>query len=103
MSFCIALAVRDLRMTVEEAVSAAAPGRRAGAAPRWLIQGRLAPGARADVAILEAASYADLVYRPGVPLVAATIGAGERAADSLGGLSLGGRRKRAAPEGHVSR
>ena len=75
MSFCIALAVRDLRMTVEEAVSAATLG--GARALRRDDVGRLAPGARADVAILEAASYADLVYRPGVPLVAATISAGE--------------------------
>ena len=75
MSFCIALAVRDMGMTVEEAVSAATLG--GARALRRDDVGRLAPGARADVAILEAASYADLVYRPGVPLVAATISAGE--------------------------
>ena len=70
MSFCIALAVRDLRMTMEEAVAAATVG---GAhALRRDDVGRLAPGARADALILEAATYADLVYRPGVPLVAAS-------------------------------
>ncbi len=71
MSFCIALAVRDLRMTVEEAVSAATLG--GARALRRDDVGRLAPGARADAAILDAASYADLVYRPGVPLVAETL------------------------------
>jgi imidazolonepropionase len=75
MSFCIALAVRDLRMTVQEAVSAATLG--GARALRRDDVGRLAPGARADAVILDAASYADLVYRPGVPLVAATISAGE--------------------------
>ncbi len=71
MSFCIALAVRDLRMTVEEAVSAATLG--GARALRRDDVGRLAPGARADAVILDAASYADLVYRPGVPLVAETL------------------------------
>jgi imidazolonepropionase len=75
MSFCIALAVRDLRMTVEEALSAATLG--GARALRRDDVGLLAPGARGDAVILDAASYADLVYRPGVPLVAATITAGE--------------------------
>ncbi|MBV8954047.1 MAG: hypothetical protein JO179_07905, partial [Solirubrobacterales bacterium] len=37
----------------------------------------LAPGARGDAVILGAPSYAHLVYRPGVPLIAATILGGE--------------------------
>jgi imidazolonepropionase len=74
MSFCIALAVRDLRMTVEEALTAATLG--GARALRRDDVGRLAPGARADAVILDAASYADLVYRPGVPLVAKTLVAG---------------------------
>jgi imidazolonepropionase len=75
MGFCIALAVRDLRMTMEGAIAAATIG---GAnALRRDDVGRLAPGARGDAIVLEAASYADLVYRPGVPLVAETIVAGE--------------------------
>jgi imidazolonepropionase len=75
MSFCIALAVRDMHMTVEEAVAAATIG--GATALRRADVGRLAPGARADAIILDAASYADLVYRPGVPLVAETLVAGE--------------------------
>jgi imidazolonepropionase len=74
MSFCIALAVRDLRMTPEEAVAAATLG--GARALRREDVGRLAPGARADAVILDAAGYADLVYRPGVPLVAETLVAG---------------------------
>jgi imidazolonepropionase len=71
MSFCIALAVRDMRMTMEEALAAATIG---GAnALRRDDVGRLAPGTRADAAILDAETYADLVYRPGVPLVATTL------------------------------
>ena len=34
--------------------------------------GHLAPGARADVVLLDAPSRVHLAYRPGVPLVAAT-------------------------------
>jgi imidazolonepropionase len=75
MSFCIALAVRDLRMTIEEAVSAATIG--GARALRRGDVGTLAPGSRADAVILDATTYADLVYRPGVPLVAATIARGQ--------------------------
>jgi len=75
MSFCIALAVRDMRMTADEAVRAATLG--GARALRRDDIGHLAPGARADVAILDAPSPSHLVYRPGVPLVAATIVAGQ--------------------------
>jgi imidazolonepropionase len=79
MAFCIALAVRDLRMTPEEALLAATRG--GARALRRDDVGRLAPGSRADAAILEAPSYAHLVYRPGVPLVATTVVAGRRRPD----------------------
>jgi imidazolonepropionase len=74
MAFCIALAVRDLNMTAEEALAAATLG--GAQALRRDDVGRLTPGARADAVVLAAPSYAHLVYRPGVPLVAATIQAG---------------------------
>jgi imidazolonepropionase len=74
MAFCIALAVRDLRMTADEALAAATTG--GARALRRDDVGRLAPGARADAVLLDALSYTHLVYRPGVPLVAATIAAG---------------------------
>jgi imidazolonepropionase len=77
MGFCLALAVRDLRMTAEAALVAATRG--GAAALRRTDVGHLAPGARADAAILQAPSYSHLVYRPGVPLVAATIQAGRPA------------------------
>jgi imidazolonepropionase len=80
MSFCIALAVRDMRMTAEEALAAATLGG-ANALRREDI-GRLSPGARADAVILDAPSYTHLVYRPGVPLVAATIVGGKLASAS---------------------
>jgi imidazolonepropionase len=74
MGFCIALAVREMGMTIEEALAAATAG--GAAALRRDDVGRLAPGARADAAVLEGASYADFVYRPGVPLVRGVIHAG---------------------------
>ena len=75
MAFCIALAVRDMGMTADEALQAATLG--GAAALRRPDLGRLSPGARADAAILDAPSHAHLVYRPGVPLVAETIVAGK--------------------------
>ena len=75
MSFCLALAVRDMGMTIEEALTAATLG--GARALRRTDVGHLAPGARADVVVLDAPSYSHLVYRPGVPLIAATLVAGE--------------------------
>jgi imidazolonepropionase len=66
--------VRDMRMTPEEALLAATSGG-ARALQRDDV-GRLAPGTRADAVILDCPSYTHLVYRPGVPLVAATLMAG---------------------------
>lgn len=71
MSFCIALAVRDMGMTIEEALQAATLG--GALALRRTDIGHLAPGAKADAAVLAAPSYSHLIYRPGVPLVAITI------------------------------
>ncbi len=71
MAFCIALAVRDLRMTIDEAIAAATVG--GAAALRRDDVGRLVPGGRADLMVLEAPSYTHLVYRPGVPLVRAVM------------------------------
>jgi imidazolonepropionase len=75
MSFCIALAVRDMHMTADEAIAAATIG--GAAALRRDDVGRIAPGCRADFVILDAPSYTHLVYRPGVPLIATTIEAGD--------------------------
>ncbi len=77
MSLCIALAVRDMGMTAEEALVAATLGG-ARALGRNDV-GRLAPGARADAVVLDAPSYTHLVYRPGVPLTFAVFVAGEAA------------------------
>ena len=67
MSFVIALAVRDLRMTATEAITAATLGG-ARALQRDDV-GWLGPGSRADLVVLDAPSYTYLVYRPGVPLI----------------------------------
>ena len=68
--FCIAIAVREMRMTPDEAVWAATAGRRdrRSAAPTSATS---RPGARADAVLLDAPSHIHLAYRPGVPLVAA--------------------------------
>ena len=73
MSFCIALAVRDMGMTIEEALQAATLG--GARALRRTDVGHLAPGARADAVVLAAPSYSHLIYRPGVPLIEMTIAA----------------------------
>lgn len=75
MSLCIALAVRDMGMTTEEALAAATLG--GARALRRDDVGRLAPGCRADLVLLDAPSYSHLVYRPGVPLVAGLVAGGE--------------------------
>ncbi|MDH6226603.1 MULTISPECIES: imidazolonepropionase [Streptomyces] len=68
MGFCVALAVRDMGMTPDEAVWAATAG--GAAALRRADVGRITPGARADLLLLDAPSHVHLAYRPGVPLVA---------------------------------
>ncbi|MFD0734508.1 imidazolonepropionase [Planotetraspora mira] len=76
MPFCVALAVREMRMTPLEAVRAATRG---GA--RALLRndvGTLREGAQADLVMLDAPSYVHLAYRPGVPLVAQVWRSGRR-------------------------
>ncbi|WP_406148394.1 imidazolonepropionase [Streptomyces sp. NBC_01012] len=76
MPFCIALAVRDMGMTPDEALWSATAG--GAAALRRTDVGRITPGARADLVILDAPSHVHLAYRPGVPLVDAVWRGGER-------------------------
>jgi imidazolonepropionase len=74
MPFVIALAVRELAMTAEEAVWAATAG---GAAALGRDDvGRLTAGKRADLVVLDAPSYTHVPYRPGVPLVAGVLEGG---------------------------
>ncbi|MGC5020452.1 imidazolonepropionase [Micromonospora sp. DT47] len=67
MPFCMALAVREMRMTPAEAVWAATAG--GARALRRDDVGGLTPGARADLIVLDAPSHLHLAYRPGVPLI----------------------------------
>jgi imidazolonepropionase len=76
MAFCIALAVREMGMTPDEALWSATAG--GAAALRRTDIGHLAPGARADLVLLDAPSPIHLAYRPGVPLTAAVWRDGER-------------------------
>jgi imidazolonepropionase len=71
MSFCLALAVRDMHMTIDEAIWAATAG--GATALRRDDIGTLATGKRADLVILDTANPIDVVYRPGVPIVATTV------------------------------
>ncbi|HKT02748.1 MAG TPA: imidazolonepropionase [Rugosimonospora sp.] len=75
MPFCIALAVREMRMTPAEALWAATAG--GARALRRTDIGQLRPGTRADLAILDAPSYLHLAYRPGVPLIRTVLRDGE--------------------------
>ncbi|MDI6943511.1 imidazolonepropionase [Microbacterium barkeri] len=83
IAFCVATAVLQMGLTIEEAVRAATlggaialdrhvhrPGR-----PRL---GVVAPGARADLQLLDAPSVSHLAYRPGMPLTSAVWRAGVR-------------------------
>ncbi|SDH13875.1 imidazolonepropionase [Nonomuraea jiangxiensis] len=76
MPFCVAVAVREMGMTPDEAVTAATLG--GARALRREDVGRLSPGCRADLVLLDAPSHVHLAYRPGVPLVSAVWRAGVR-------------------------
>ncbi len=78
MPLCIALAVREMRMTTAEAVWAATAG--GARALRRDDVGHLGAGARADLMLLDAPSHTYLAYRPGVPLVTAVWQGGEQVA-----------------------
>lgn len=67
MSFCIAVAVRDMFFTPAQALWSATAG--GAKALRRDDVGVLAIGRRADFVVLDAPSYVHLAYRPGVPLV----------------------------------
>ncbi|HTN80811.1 MAG TPA: imidazolonepropionase [Acidimicrobiales bacterium] len=76
MAFCIALAVRDMHMTPDEALWAATRG--GAAALRRPELGWLGPGSRADAVILDAPTHVHLASRPGMALVRDVISGGVR-------------------------
>src|SRR5215472_2170084 len=76
MPLMVALAVREMRMTPAEAVWAASAG--GAQALRRDDIGRIRPGARADLALLEAPSYQHLAYRAGVPLASTLMFGGHK-------------------------
>ncbi|NEE04805.1 amidohydrolase family protein, partial [Phytoactinopolyspora halotolerans] len=69
MPFCIALAVREMRMTPGEALWSATVG--GARALRRHDVGHLSVGARPDLCVLDAPSHLHLAYRPGVPIASA--------------------------------
>jgi imidazolonepropionase len=81
MPFCIALAVREMRMTPDEALWSATVG--GARALRRTDVGHLGVGARADVVLLDAPSHLHLAYRPGVDLVSDVWRAGRRLTRSV--------------------
>lgn len=83
MPFCIAIAVRDMHMTPDEAVWAATMG--GARALRRTDIGHLGIGARADAVLLDAPSHIHLSYRPGVQLVADVWQAGRLAPTGTAG------------------
>jgi imidazolonepropionase len=83
MPFCIALAVREMRMSPAEALWAATAG--GARALRRSDVGGVTVGGPADLVLLDAPSFVHLAYRPGVQLVS--------------GVWRGGRPMRAVPEG----
>lgn len=71
ISFCIALAVREMHLTIDEAVQAVTVG--GAAALRRDDVGRLTVGSAGHAVILDAPTHHHLAYRPGVPLVRQTV------------------------------
>lgn len=67
MPFCVAVAVREMKMTPAEAIWSATAG--GAKALRRNDIGHLDIGAQADLVVLDAPSAAHLAYRPGVPLI----------------------------------
>jgi imidazolonepropionase len=74
MPLCIALAVREMHMTVAEALWAATVG--GATALRRQDVGRIRVGGPADLVLLEAPTYLHLAYRPGVQLIRRVLRAG---------------------------
>ena len=80
MAFCIAVAVRDMHLTPDQAVWAATMG--GAKALRRSDVGHLGIGASADFSVLDAPSHLHLAYRPGVDLIHEVWRAGKLARSS---------------------
>lgn len=89
MGYCVATAVLQMGLTIQEAVRAATLGGATALGmaedgwldPRGAVQPRVgvvSPGARADLQMLEAPSVTHLAYRPGMRLTGAVWRAGVR-------------------------
>jgi len=87
MPFVIALAVREMHMTPDEALFAATAG--GARALRRDELGALGPGNRGDLVVLDAPEPAHLAYRPGVDLVASVVRAGRLIYSRDAGTSSG--------------
>ena len=74
MPFCIAIAVREMGLTPDQAVWAATRG---GAKALRNNKGSLTVGSAADFVVLDAPNHIHLAYRPGVQLVEKTFIGGE--------------------------
>jgi imidazolonepropionase len=77
LPFCMALAVREMGLSPDEALWAATAG--GAAALRRRDVGHLGFGATADFLVLDAPSPVHLAYRPGVPLISQVWTSGRRA------------------------
>ncbi len=86
LPLAMALAVREMGFTVDEAIVAATRG--GAAALRRPDLGALAPGRRADLVVLDAPHPHHLVYQVGMPLAAAAVIGGVPA--GRGGISPAG-------------
>ncbi len=75
MPFCMAVAVREMKMSPDEALWAATAG--GAKALRRTDVGHLGIGANADFVVLNAPSHLHLTYRPGVNLIGQTWLAGK--------------------------
>jgi len=75
MPFCIALAIREMGFSPEQALWSATMG--GAKALRRTDVGSLAVGQSADLVVLNAASYLHLGYRPGVDLVSEVFKSGK--------------------------
>lgn len=82
MSFCVATAVLQMRLSIEEAIVAATHGGALALGVHDLV-GSLQVGKRADIQLLNAPAVAHLAYRPGMNLTGPVFRAGVLVAGRL--------------------